>query len=81
MPHVAANQVEVSLYAGDLSRVDDQAVLAACLPDLERLFLSDGTVGGIKNFAVQDLKLHLVNVERMSILCEIVDLPHRGHAT
>ena len=69
MPDVEARQVEQGLDPGDLARVGDDGVLEARLPAFRR---SGSTVNRL---AVDHLELHLVDVDGVRVLGEIVYLP------
>jgi hypothetical protein len=69
MPDEEPRVIEARFDAGDLVGVGDDRVLVAGLP---RLRLSGPPV---KRFPVQHLKLHLVDVDRVGVLGEVVQFP------
>jgi hypothetical protein len=70
MPDVEPGQIEQHPDAGNLVGIGDCRVFEPSLPTLRR----PGQIA--KLLALLDLKLHFVNVERMRVLGEVVDLPN-----
>src|SRR5215218_7595490 len=76
VPDEEAGTVERGLHAGDLTGVGDDGVLAGSrLPGLRA---ADGSV--LDLLAVDDLEQDLVDVDRVRVLGEVVQLPHLGGA-
>src|SRR6266508_360290 len=75
VPHVQAGEVELGLDPGDLLRVGDDGVLVAGLPALRR---SGRSLGRLERLAVDDLELHLVDVDGVGVFGEVVELPDLG---
>src|SRR5512144_78159 len=70
VPDVLAGQVEQCLHASDLAGVGDDSVLESRLGGVR-----GSRVTRIHRLAIDDLELHLVNVNGVRIRGEIVDFP------
>ena len=74
VPDEEPGVVEARLDAGDLVGVGDDRVLVAGLPRL------GGPSRSAERLPVHDLELHLVDVDRVGVLGEVVDLPELDRA-
>src|SRR5688572_3406750 len=70
VPDIESRQVKEGFNTGDLPGVGNDGILQPGLPTLWRPRRT--TLGGL---SVNDLKLYLVDVNRVSILREVMDFP------